>query len=270
MANSWLIFTDLDGTLLDANTYAFNEALPAIQFLKTKHIPVIPCTSKTHLEVLRIRGQLALADPFIVENGSAVFIPQGYFPQPVGETLMEGHEVLILGRKHSEILQCFEKMRQNFKLKARGFSEMSAREIRDLTQLTLDEARLAKQRFFSEPFVCEQDLLGNQALMEFLKEHNCRLLRGNRFYHLLGNSDKGKAVKTLHRLYEKIQKRKFRTLGLGDSKNDIDLLSAVDQPVLIKKPDYSYGIDLDLKNIYKTRHIGPAGWREAIEYFIKQ
>ncbi len=269
MKKSWLIFTDLDGTLLDAETYAFTEALPAIRLLQEKKIPIVPCTSKTHLEVIRIRLQIGLTDPFIVENGSAVFVPQGYFKHPISNLLMDNYEIIVLGKKHQEIWQCFKTMRQKFKIQALGFTEMTVRQIQDHTQLGEAEATVAKKRFFSEPFVCGQNLLENDRLMDFLRAQNCKLLRGNRFYHLLGDTDKGKAVNILLKLYERQMHKNFRTLGLGDSKNDIDLLSSVEQPVLIKKPSGGYGMELDLPNIYKTRKIGPAGWREAIEYFVK-
>ncbi len=269
MQNSWLIFTDLDGTLLDDRTYSFKEALPALALLRAKHVPIIPCTSKTHLEVIRIREQAELSDPFIVENGSAIFIPPGYFARPVSSIHMDNYEVLILGKGHRDVRRCFETVRQKFKLRARGFSEMSVNEICDRTLLPEKEARIAKRRFFSEPFVCDSDLLKNQALTDYLQQHGCRLLRGNRFFHLLGNSDKGYAVHILKRLFESRLNIRFKTLGLGDSKNDIDLLNAVDQAVLIRKADGKYGIDLELKNLYKTQMAGPAGWREAIEYFVK-
>ncbi len=268
MKNSWLVFTDLDGTLLDAQNYSFASAWPAVRLLKEKKIPVVPCTSKTHREVILLRRQLGLKDPFIVENGSAVFIPRAYFNQPVSDFEMEGHEVLLLGKKHEEILHCFEKMRQNFKLRIRGFSEMSLQEIRKHTGLPEDQARLAKQRFFSEPFISDHNLNDLPELHAYLKKRGCRLLRGNRFYHLLGDTDKGRAVNVLHHLFEAMKKRKFRTLGLGDSKNDEDLLTAVDQPVLVKRPDGGYGSNLLLPHLYKTEQPGPKGWREAIEHFV--
>ena len=75
----WIVFTDLDGTLLDAQNYSFKAAEKALHFLKQSGIPIIPCTSKTYLEVLKIRKQIQINDPFIVENGSAVFFEKNFF-----------------------------------------------------------------------------------------------------------------------------------------------------------------------------------------------
>jgi len=79
MASCFVIFTDLDGTLLDAETYSYEAARPALAMLKKRQIPVVLCTSKTRAETEAIARRLGLKHPFIVENGGAIFIPQGYF-----------------------------------------------------------------------------------------------------------------------------------------------------------------------------------------------
>ncbi len=267
MKLKWVIFTDLDGTLLDASTYSFREAVPALKYLKQRKIPVIPCTSKTHPEVIRLMNRLGLGDPFIVENGSAVLIPAGYFPNTEDFFDLDGFKALILGKRHEEVLRFFNYLRREFKLKVKGFSEMTVGEIAELTQLSKEEAALAKRRFFSEPMVSEEDrdLLKNDQLMECIKEYGFRLLRGNRFYHLLGNSDKGNAVNHLTELFRKKYSSPVKTVGLGDSKNDFEMLRAVDLPVLVRKKDLSYAEGLTLSNLYLTQKPGPAGWAEAIE-----
>ena len=77
-----LVFTDLDGTLLDHESYSFEPALPALAVLKEKNIPLVLCTSKTRAEIELFRIQLKNIHPFISENGGAIFVPKGnYFPQ---------------------------------------------------------------------------------------------------------------------------------------------------------------------------------------------
>lgn len=46
-----IIFTDLDGTLLDHNSYDFSEALEMLSYIKNHNIPLILTTSKTKIEV---------------------------------------------------------------------------------------------------------------------------------------------------------------------------------------------------------------------------
>ena len=47
----YLVFTDLDGTLLDHRIYSFEDALPALDFCRKTHVPVILISSKTRAEM---------------------------------------------------------------------------------------------------------------------------------------------------------------------------------------------------------------------------
>jgi mannosyl-3-phosphoglycerate phosphatase len=64
-----LIFTDLDGTLLDHHSYSFSAALPALQRLRRFNIPLIPVTSKTLAELAPLMRELDNPHPCIAENG---------------------------------------------------------------------------------------------------------------------------------------------------------------------------------------------------------
>ncbi len=270
MGTKWLVFTDLDGTLLDFETYDYSAALPALAFLKEKEIPVIPCTSKTHHEVIRLRKQLGLHDPFIVENGSAIFFEPGTFKKVSPTLQIDGLEVLVLGKTHQEILAFLKTLKQHFSLPVKGFSEMSLAEIAKHTGLSLDDAHWAKQRLFSEPMVYSgtEDLLALPKLAKFVQENGFRLLKGNRFYHLIGACDKGRATQKLHTLYEQEYATSFKTLALGDSKNDAEMLAVVDQPVIIRKKDGNFVHLENLNKVYVSQKPGPEGWAEAIFQFI--
>ena len=65
-----VVISDLDGTLLDHQTYSFAAALPAVRRLERLRIPLVLNSSKTRPEMEAIRGQLANCAPFIVENGN--------------------------------------------------------------------------------------------------------------------------------------------------------------------------------------------------------
>src|SRR4029434_2576627 len=74
-----LVITDLDGTLLDHETYSWEAAHAAVDQLRRRDIPLILCTSKTRAETEDWRKELGNEHPFIVENGGALLIPVGYF-----------------------------------------------------------------------------------------------------------------------------------------------------------------------------------------------
>ena len=72
-----VIFTDLDGTLLDHDTYSAEAARSVLEKVTARGIPVIPATSKTYSEVVEFRDSMNLTHAFIVENGAACYrLPQ--------------------------------------------------------------------------------------------------------------------------------------------------------------------------------------------------
>jgi mannosyl-3-phosphoglycerate phosphatase family protein len=81
MSTHKVVFTDIDGTLVDINTAQYGmKTNELISVMKEKNIPLILTSAKTRLEQNKIREDLGLSDPFIVENGGAIVIPKGYFP----------------------------------------------------------------------------------------------------------------------------------------------------------------------------------------------
>ena len=84
----WVV-SDVDGTLMD-HSYDLTPAKETIKKLQKLSIPVILCTSKTASEVKVIRRELDLKDPYIVENGAAIY----------GESLQKVNGEIILGEKY--------------------------------------------------------------------------------------------------------------------------------------------------------------------------
>jgi hydroxymethylpyrimidine pyrophosphatase-like HAD family hydrolase len=65
--SSIVIYTDLDGSLLDHHSYSHAAADALLAELETQGIPVIPVSSKTRAELLQLRRQLDNRHPFIVD-----------------------------------------------------------------------------------------------------------------------------------------------------------------------------------------------------------
>ena len=72
-----VIFTDLDGTLLDRAGYSYAPAVPALERLRRNKIPLVFCSAKTRAEQEVYRKEIEIYDPFIVENGGAHFYSPG-------------------------------------------------------------------------------------------------------------------------------------------------------------------------------------------------
>ncbi|MEQ8956910.1 MAG: HAD-IIB family hydrolase [Coleofasciculus sp. C2-GNP5-27] len=230
-----IIFTDLDGTLLDSDTYSYQNAIPVLNTLKDNHIPIIPVTSKTRLEVETLRQSLQLNDPFIIENGSGVFIPLNHNPLTLPQSNQwGGYHLHRLGCTYTEARLGLEKIATALNQPLRGFGDMSEAEICQLTGLSWDEAKQAKAREFTEPFVTP-DKATPERLNEIVQDLGYRIVVGDRFCHLIGaGAGKGNAVQWLVDSYQSAQSHtQITTLGLGNSPNDLEMLEAVDIPIIV-------------------------------------
>jgi len=270
MQNKILIFTDLDGTLLDHYSYQTCAAESTIAQLKSKNIPIIPNTSKTRDELFLIRDKLALNGPFIIENGAAVYIPVNYFKrQPQGTERQDGFWVKSFCQKQDYWLSLLNSEANDFSADFRGFSQMSAQKLADLTGLSLADAVLAKQRQYGEPV----DWLGEQqSKHDFIKHMHllgANVLEGGRFLHISGNCDKGQAQSWLAQQYKINEPEQvFTTISLGDSHNDVAMLEAADIAVLVRSPAHSFPVLQKETDIYASSQYGPAGWAECLQKII--
>ncbi len=262
--NTVIVFTDLDGTLLDHRTYGFEPARPALELIKGKKIPLILCSSKTRAEMEGYRQKLGITGPFIVENGAAIFIPPESLKME-GALFREAHDFQIVefGLPYGQLVRSLQEIREETGLKLIGFSDMSVEEVEQATGLGRDLAELAKQRDYSEPFLLADEGLPGHLLEQAVRRRRLNLVQGGRFFHLMGDHDKGRAVRYLTTLYGK-ETPDLITIGLGDSPNDIALLENVDLPVLVKKPSGGHEVWRGEKEVFYTQGMGPEGWNEAI------
>ncbi|MEM8894151.1 MAG: HAD-IIB family hydrolase [Bacteroidota bacterium] len=265
-----LLFTDLDGTLLELDSYSPELSIPAIRKLQQHQIPVIFCSSKTKAEQLELRAELGIKDPFIVENGSAIFIPHGYFNEVlVDHVVKEDYVVVELGKSADDILSTIQEYRSKFPLDLMGYEDLSLPEIMEITGLDQDGAREASTRDYSETFI-----KGNFEDVDF--HHFCLAMdlrgmacvRGSKYVTIMGKyADKGKAVKILSELFAVNWKSKVSTAAVGDSGNDQPMLEAVDQPFLVKKPSNQWH-EMEVNSLQQVDGVGPIGWQIVVDDYL--
>ena len=264
-----VIFSDLDGTLLEFETYSWHEAAEALGLLVRRRIPLVLCTSKTRSEVEEFRAAFRNCDPFIVENGGAVYVPVRDWNRAVpGGVRIGEYWQIPLGKPYDVLLSAVAEIRKQTGLGLRGFADLEARQVAELTGLSLERARRAKEREFDEPLIVhgneEQDLLAAWA-----RKLGLRVSRGGRFWHLHGGADKGRAVKRVVSLYDQ-ELGSVTTVGIGDSANDLPMLEAVDVPVLVQKPDGTYDDRVDLDGLIRAPAPGPRGWNWSVKWLLDQ
>ncbi|SHJ28523.1 mannosyl-3-phosphoglycerate phosphatase [Malonomonas rubra DSM 5091] len=252
-----IIFTDLDGTLLDHHSYSWQAAQPALRQLRERGIPLILCTSKTAAEVSRLHSELELTTPFIVENGAAIIL------NPAEDS---AH---FFGTSHSELIDLVQQLRQERDYRFTGFSDMSVADVVAVTSLDADRAKLAKQRLCSEPILWEDDEEALQKFQQDLAEQNLQLLRGGRFYHVLSkDADKGTALRWLLANYPGKEGCSWHSIALGDGPNDQSMLEAADLAIVIPS---ATGLSPKPSNVtvIHAEEMGPIGWNRTLLEILK-
>jgi len=267
-----VIFTDLDGILLDYSSYSLEQAKPSLQLVRQLGIPLVICSSKTRKEIEYYRKKLDNNHPFISENGGGIFIPKGYFPFDLSHPRYEiitgrNYHVIRLGARYEDLRNALEELRREG-YQVRGFGDMSVEEIAETTGMKPVAAKMAIQRDFDEPFVHTGPAYQLSGLLRAIHKKGFKFTQG-RFYHILGNSNKGIAVSILIDLYvRKFHDTGIRTIAVGGSPNDKPMLQRVDHPVLVKKHDGSYEHTLKMPNLIKADGIGPQGWDTTIKVLL--
>jgi mannosyl-3-phosphoglycerate phosphatase len=261
----FVVFTDLDGTLLDHDTYRWDEAKPALKLCAKLDVPVVLVSSKTRAEMNALRRELGLVSPFISENGGGIFIPRkGTVNPPPDAVLIDEHWKWSLGLPYRRVVAALQEIRHELNWAIRGFSDMTVDEISRLTGLEPGRAQLARIREYDEPFiVARPEGFEMRRLAEAAGKRGLQIAEGGRFYHLHGNCDKGQAFERLARWY-KTSYGDVKTIALGDSPNDISMLKKADHPVLVRSMRDHPGIEKDIPYLRTTDKKGPAGWNAAI------
>jgi mannosyl-3-phosphoglycerate phosphatase len=262
-----VIFTDIDGTILD-NTGGYGETPKLIRSLIKSSVPVILCSAKTLAEQNRVRKQIGLADPFIVENGGAIIIEKDYFNHsyilgnyPVKER--DDDYIVELGKPATKIRELLNDIRKNFNINFRGVADISIQELSSITNLSAEHAKEMAHREYGETIlqIEKKDL---DRLTRIAREMDLSLIHGGRFFDVTMGNDKGKAVEILVNLFKKKYDHNVTFFGIGDSENDASMLGHMDFPLLVQKQDGSWS-NVKVNRIIRVPGIGPKGWALAYD-----
>ena len=264
-----VVFTDLDGTLLDAETYRYDAARTALDRLSEHAIPLIICTSKTRAEVEPLRIKLKNHDPFIVENGGALYIPEGYFKVPLpGSSSRDGYRVIEMGVSYPRLRKALRCIEEQVGVSLVGFADMTVEDIAKVTGLAPRDVERARQREYDEPFLIQNSPMALQDIREAAQRLGLTVISNGRFFHLVGGTDKGRACRVLIDCYRK-EWGAVSTAGIGDSPSDMPMLKVVDWPFLVERPGGGHAEGFEVEGLTCVQGIGPAGWAVAVKKLLK-
>lgn len=257
-----VVFTDLDGTLLDHDSYDWSPASPALSQLREHRFPLILNSSKTAPEIERLRTELGNDDPYIVENGAAVVVPPNYF-EPAER------EVKTFGASRDRVLAVLAECRaEGFRF--RGFADMTVDDVVACTGLAPESAGQAMDRLATEPLLWEDSEAALAVFRQRLAERDLQLRRGGRFFHAMGGFDKADGLRWLMRRYRQLCMTELRSVALGDSPNDWQMLAAADIAVVIRSACPVSELPGQHPSTIYSSHCGPTGWNECVLSILDQ
>jgi mannosyl-3-phosphoglycerate phosphatase len=248
-----LLFTDLDGTLLDFQTYRpSDEAVNVLRALSGLEVLVVPVSSKTSAEVRPLMADLELGGCAVTEGGAVLETPS---------------KSRIVGLERNRLQSRLGRLRDEG-WPVRGMGEMTVDEVVDLTGLSPGGAEGAMTRMASEPFVTTRELTREEAqrLARSAAALGAALTRGGRFWHLMGAGvDKAAGVQQLREELE--IGSEIVSAAVGDAWNDLPMLEAVDHGFLLGD---AVPMELVPEGVTRLDDLGPTGFVRAVEQVLER
>lgn len=253
--NNILLFTDLDGTLLNKKTFEFKAALDLVKNCVKKGINIIPNSSKTDLELNEICEDLGIPKVYISENGSCI-----HGLNFLSENL---HKEICLSRNKQIIYKSFsDNVDVNLRQKCFILENESLKHQIEILGLPEKKIYKALNRKFSFPFIFEGNKDEEIELKKIVKKNGLKIQFGGRVLNLGDEVSKGNAMQKFVSLLSKETKKNYVLICVGDNENDFDMLDKCDYPCLVKNGSLK---KVSFKNqcIFSTQE-APYGWIEVV------
>jgi len=279
----FLIFSDIDNTLVQSyiarnremiHSDGYGDIKKVIKILSENQIPLVLCSTKTRKEQDKIRNDLDIVDPYIVENGGAIIVPKNYFPFDLDEFGLETKEIdgnmtLELGKSYEQIITILNDIRNKFHIRFNCVSDFSITQLANKVGISVEGATLMASREYSET-ILEIDFVNRVEFERALIERNLIMAQGTRYITVSARHDKGCAVSILKNLfYKKYKNEKIQVIAIGDAINDITMFENVDQAFLVRNIFNQY-TPMEINNLTRVKGIAQDGWKEVVLDHILQ
>lgn len=259
MSRPIIVFSDLDGTLLDHDDYSYAAAAPTLDELRAANIPLILCSSKTATEISPLRAALGFSDcAAIVENGAGVLPACATRPTPAST--------------HRFLLSLLDRLPAQLREPFSGFSSWSSATLQTHTGLDAKAARAAAQRDYSEPGLWLGDPTAKAKFVDALHQQGVTAQQGGRFLTLGFASSKAPHMQQIIENLEQELADTVTSIALGDAPNDIDMLEQADRGIIIPNPAHAGLPTLageSTGRIIRARRAGPAGWNASLQELLQ-
>ncbi len=259
---SILIFTDLDGTLLNRDTFKFDGIKIFLNELKNKNIIIIPNSSKTEDEIIEFNYEANFKFPFISENGSII--------HNLNYLSSEFPDKIMLAKNVHEIQNIFDKnINQDLKSKCKVISNLTMSEQIQIFGLPENKLKQVFKRTCTIPIKFEGNNEEKLRLKNILLKIGLDFKDGGRVLNLGDKINKADAMKKIIFMLQNKFKSKPKTIAVGDNHNDIEMLKISDIPCLVKN-DKFINKDLQIKNLIISKQTAPEGWVEVVKLALEK
>jgi mannosyl-3-phosphoglycerate phosphatase len=229
-----LVFCDLDNTLFEPHTFCLDPSTSrAFDRLEHRQLPLVLCSTKTRAELELMQRELGLRQPFICEDGGALFVPRGYFgPALPHATDVAGYQALEFGRHYPEIVDALHGIAEHVGTEVMGFDDMSVDQVATDSGVPLMQARLAKLREYSEAFrIVDPAPAAGVRLLKAVRGAGYEWTTRGR-YHFIRARHRNRARQTLRGLYRKLL-GPFVSIAVSDDPDNVEFLQEADIPLVV-------------------------------------
>ena len=257
-----LIFTDLDGSLLDKETFKFDVIKDYFNELVRNGIIIIPNSSKTEAELLDFNEQNNLDLSFIAENGSSI--------HKLNKIHQNLPDKIIISRTIDEIRNIYEEnISLDFENKITHILELEREKQQKILGLPLSKVKLAIKRDHSLPIKFNGIEIEKNEFIKIMKNSGLTIQTGGRIMNVCDNVNKSKAMSRALQLIRKQLDDEIITIGVGDNENDIEMIKQTDYPCLVKNENFDSSL-INIDNLIKSDEPSPKGWSDVIKTALQK
>jgi mannosyl-3-phosphoglycerate phosphatase family protein len=262
-----VVFTDVDGTLLDHAGH-MPAAWPAIREALSDAMMVLT-SSRTVEELLAVQEALGIAGPFIAENGGMLVLTNEWVDHQQGTVVTVGERLLRLvpiGTPSAQLAAIVKGAASTCGIvieTQRGVTTADVPHTSPLGSHTISTHALAR----AHSILLRISGSAEQRLRFFatLARAGLTVSHGGRWHVVQGGSSKGIAVRALLSLIRRRIPHELCVIGIGDASNDRSLLEAVDHRFVMRGPDGVVDPSLiDLDDCHVAESAGVDGWNDIV------
>ncbi len=181
------------------------------------------------------RRRAAHTEPFIAEDGCAVYLPEDYFHLKPSKTIRLGRFTCIpIAQQQPASQEALEALTEASGVAAVPLRSLRPRELAQNIGLPNQEAELARQRDFDEPFffagAAGEDLARFQSIA---KEKKLSLREHGVFWSLAVGADMRRCIRELGDLYDRSFRSHANRFAIADGPESANIFPACDRGILL-------------------------------------